>query len=420
VKVNGQSARTFAAGALLSIAAFVASAQTTTNADPIELFAKMMPVFSHPRCVNCHGGVNPYDIDASTPVADIDPTIRIEMDFGPGLVVHGGGATSAGEDCDDCHTDANRWHLAPRDLRFAGKTTKQLCDLQSAAVAQLGRGQYLGHLSGDALIGLAFAGKRGGASGHADRPGMSRDDFVQAAAEWIATGRASCGGWVGTITQTETFAANYGYPIQAGTGPSSMAVIESAKRVFALERIDGQVTVKIEQSGHNTTTGVIRDGLCTSTATSNSDWIGLNTSPAAGGVSIEIKPDGSYSIRMIGPKEKTSGDGSSDLVTDCGPLPTTHDTNVPIELDWDPWTFMIRCPPDFTPDKPRGESINCDLFDPERFPFLKGTMTRVIIESDADKRQSWLRVSPTGVSRSDTGEPLPVTIVTEWDFKIEE
>lgn len=401
------------AGSLLTMTAFIVSAQTT-NADPIELFAKLMPVFTHSRCENCHGAVNPFagnTHDGGVIPAGFDWTVE-DM-----------GMRNAA--CLTCHTTAADWRLAPRHLAFVNLDAKALCQLQADQVRRLSPAGYISHLEGDILIDLAFEGYSGGASEVPAPPAMSKQDFLAAARAWLSTGRAGCGGWVGTITQTETFAANYAYPIQAGTGPSTMTVKESASRVLALDRSNGQVTVKIEQRGHNTTTGVIRDigpkGPCTSTATSNSDWIGLNSGPAAGRASIEIKPDGSYAIQMIGPTEKTSGDGSSDLVTDCGPLPTVHDTNAPIELDWDPWTFTIRCPADFTPDKPRGESIDCDLFDPERFPFLKGTMTRVIInESDADNRQSWLRVSPTGVSRSDTGQSLPLTIVTEWDLKIEE
>jgi hypothetical protein len=42
-----------AAGAVLT--AIGAAAQTADSSDPIELFSKLMPVFSHPRCANCHG-----------------------------------------------------------------------------------------------------------------------------------------------------------------------------------------------------------------------------------------------------------------------------------------------------------------------------------------------------------------------------
>jgi len=402
------------AGALLSLCTFIVAAQTTTGADPIELFAKLMPVFTHSRCINCHGAVNPFagnTHDGGVIAAGFDFTVE-DM-----------GVRNAA--CLQCHTTSPDWRLAPRHLAFVNMDTKALCQLQADQVRRRSPAGYISHLEGDILIDLAFEGYSGGASDVPAQPAMSKQEFLAAARTWLSTGRAGCGGWAGTITQTETFAANYGYPIQAGSGPSSTTVSESAKRVYALERIDGKVTVKIEQGGHNTMTTVIRDigpnGPCTSTATNNSDWIGLNSGTAEGRTNIDIKPDGSYAIRMIGPMEKTSGDGSSDLVTDCGPLPTVHDTNAPIELDWDPWTFTIRCPADFTPDLVRGESIDCDLYDPERFPFLKGTMTRVIInESDADKRQSWLRVSPVGNSRSDTGASLPIKIVTTWDFKIAE
>src|SRR5260221_10103713 len=30
------------------------------NADPLAKFAKLMPVFSHDRCANCHGAVDPF------------------------------------------------------------------------------------------------------------------------------------------------------------------------------------------------------------------------------------------------------------------------------------------------------------------------------------------------------------------------
>jgi len=35
--------------------------------DPLELFAELMPVFGHPRCVNCHGGVDPFNEYAGPP-----------------------------------------------------------------------------------------------------------------------------------------------------------------------------------------------------------------------------------------------------------------------------------------------------------------------------------------------------------------
>ena len=36
-----------------------AQAQTTGADDPLRLFSRMVPVFTHPRCVNCHGATDP-------------------------------------------------------------------------------------------------------------------------------------------------------------------------------------------------------------------------------------------------------------------------------------------------------------------------------------------------------------------------
>jgi len=37
---------------------------------------------------------------------------------------------------------------------------------------------------------------------------------------------------------------------------------------------------------------------------------------------------------------------------------------------------------------------------------------------DAPDPQSWMEVSTVGISRSDTGAQLPVTVVTTWDFTL--
>ena len=42
--------------------ATVAAAQTDNQA--LEMFGEMMPVFTSPRCLNCHGGINPFQGDS--------------------------------------------------------------------------------------------------------------------------------------------------------------------------------------------------------------------------------------------------------------------------------------------------------------------------------------------------------------------
>src|ERR1044071_6447563 len=80
-----------------------AGAQTPV-ADPLTLFAKMMPVLSHDRCVNCHGATDPY-----------------QGDFHPGAVARS-------TPCINCHTASPAWMLASTAMSFFKKSTRQLCD----------------------------------------------------------------------------------------------------------------------------------------------------------------------------------------------------------------------------------------------------------------------------------------------------
>ena len=67
--------------------------------DPLTIFAKMMPVLSHDRCVNCHGATNPLG------------------DYHPGAVPRG--------TCLNVTPPACGWDNA--DHAFFKKTTRQLC-----------------------------------------------------------------------------------------------------------------------------------------------------------------------------------------------------------------------------------------------------------------------------------------------------
>src|ERR1041385_3227586 len=102
--------------------------------DPLTLFAKMMPVLSHERCVNCHGATNPY-------TGDYHPS-----------------AVSRNTPCVNCHTASPRWDTAPPAMSFFRKTTRQLCQ----HFEMLGPSEALAaHLQVDDRIGLAFVGRRG-------------------------------------------------------------------------------------------------------------------------------------------------------------------------------------------------------------------------------------------------------------------
>jgi len=97
------------AGTVISLAAIVVVgmfsmrlARQQASPTPLQLFQKMLPVVRHPRCMNCHGGVNPAD-----------------------STKHGGGAITV-EACEQCHTDVSHWDLPGRDHFFVGRSRQYL------------------------------------------------------------------------------------------------------------------------------------------------------------------------------------------------------------------------------------------------------------------------------------------------------
>jgi len=179
--------------------------------DPVALFSAMMPVFSSPRCVNCHGGVDPAG-DATLEGGKVDVVLDANGDMH-----HCCDALQQDNTCTECHTDSSsKWRTAPKLFNFVNKDALTLCR-QIRNTNQLRTGgddaaaSFIGHLSDDELIGLAFEGR--GAIGETSAfapitpapPPMSREDFVGAAQTWLNAGHALCGlGWSGTITVTKT------------------------------------------------------------------------------------------------------------------------------------------------------------------------------------------------------------------------
>ena len=96
---------------------------TAASADPLDLFAKIYPVFAHPRCINCHGVVQ-------------TSTTNIRVLTGVG---HRGGAVTLADDCGDCHHTpqvlVDAWQFtAPSSMSWVGLNQEQLCTLQSQQV----------------------------------------------------------------------------------------------------------------------------------------------------------------------------------------------------------------------------------------------------------------------------------------------
>ena len=89
-------------GAAISLAVIVAVgmfsmrlARQQASPTPLQLFQKMLPVVRHPRCMNCHGGVDPGD-----------------------STQHKGGSQVPNADCTACHDDSAKrlqssWSVFP-------------------------------------------------------------------------------------------------------------------------------------------------------------------------------------------------------------------------------------------------------------------------------------------------------------------
>src|SRR5688572_12187178 len=91
-----------------------------------QLFSEASRVLMHPRCVNCHpAGDVPHQ--GNMLVLHDPPATRGADDHGP-----------PGMECQGCHQDRNqahtrvpgapRWHLAPIEMAWVGKSARQICE----------------------------------------------------------------------------------------------------------------------------------------------------------------------------------------------------------------------------------------------------------------------------------------------------
>jgi hypothetical protein len=116
----------------------------------IAAFAKMIPVFRHPRCSNCHGGVDPF----------VDPKVG----------KHGGEQMDEGDfekgSCQDCHDQMIHgkigWNVAPPPMSWVNKSDEELC--MQVRVMNPEADKYVGHIRDDnggvPFTEVAFAGMR--------------------------------------------------------------------------------------------------------------------------------------------------------------------------------------------------------------------------------------------------------------------
>jgi hypothetical protein len=194
--MNGLARLLFiAAIALLPMAA--ATAQETQPAPPADPAAglaeweKIVAVFSHPRCANCH-------------VADDRPRWS-GAHYGPEPRVHGfnvqrgadgSGFVNAGLRCTTCHFDGNsnvlhgppgaeNWHMAPAGMAWFEQSSAAICAQIKDPARNGGRslGAVAEHVRDDRLVGWAWQP----GPGREPAPGSAEATF-EALQRWAAAG----------------------------------------------------------------------------------------------------------------------------------------------------------------------------------------------------------------------------------------
>jgi hypothetical protein len=151
----------------------------------VKAFRKMMPVFRHPRCLNCHGGVDPLS-EAHRGVDQLDPEIdrmanREEFE----------------EQCQACHDQmpglVQGWTTPGEPVFFVGKDDEELC-LQMKRFERTGE-DFVEHLDNDhfgiQFIAAGFVGDRALGDGLGDYelvpepPPGTQADLVAQAEKWV-------------------------------------------------------------------------------------------------------------------------------------------------------------------------------------------------------------------------------------------
>jgi len=150
------------------------------------LFEKMVPVLTHPRCLNCH--------TRTEFPRQGDDRHRHTMNVSRGPTDHG----APGLQCGTCHQGVNQkasgvpgaldWHLAPLRMAWEDLTPAELCRaLLDPQRGGMQPNKLVAHLN-TGLVQWAWSpGTTSG--GHArTTPPLSRAAFLDLAGRWVATG----------------------------------------------------------------------------------------------------------------------------------------------------------------------------------------------------------------------------------------
>ena len=364
----------FAASRLLAIAvvgaaALLAASLPPPPADPMVYFQALMPVLTHPRCVNCHGGTDP--ISGRN---------------------HGGGAVDLSEiQCSNCHDDAWGDQVAPADLSFVGKDADALCAQMARHVMLAGVGDFFHHIQEDDPIKLAFVGRMANARDATLRPApppMTHRRFLDVTADWLNAGNGGCLE-EGRIRRRQRIFNEETKQIAPGH-VQSIQVTRTHEVIVELR--DGKYSAHAELTGSFVVRQEMQQGTCASTIVSNATYTGESDGPAT--VETRVAPDGRYTIAVSGPPETFRQLTNGQSTNSCG-LQNMVEEPREIELHWPAWTF----------------SIEGSLVNPQDRRRLVGVTQDAVVGSRRTREQkAFLSVS------DQNGKPIPISVRTDWNL----
>ena len=115
-------------------------------------FAAMAPVFQNARCLNCHGGVNPFVGEQAGGhrggKMQIYFKTQTEDDLaGNHIVTTVEDQAKTQDQCQQCHDALNPWSTAPAAMSFVGKDAVKLC--QQMKQQFQAAGEFVAHIDND-------------------------------------------------------------------------------------------------------------------------------------------------------------------------------------------------------------------------------------------------------------------------------
>jgi hypothetical protein len=159
----------------------------------IQAFVKLANVFTtEPRCVNCHGAIDPFGVDANKTHGGgkLSPAMTTETDEN-GAPIRDDKATF--QQCQHCHGAFQGWRTPPSDFLFVGKDAFELCKLEKARFDTAE--QFIDHIEHDLIIEEAFTGRMGlrltgdmkslVAKYPAPPQGVTHQELNQMARDWV-------------------------------------------------------------------------------------------------------------------------------------------------------------------------------------------------------------------------------------------